>query len=287
MDADAGKLIIGCGYLGRRVAVRWLAQGRRVFATTRSPAKATELSQLGMEPVVCDVLDRGSLAKLPRVDVVLYCIGHDRSTGRSMRDVYVDGLRNMIGALSLPRRLIYVSSTSVYGQERGEEVDETATAEPVDESGRVILRAEDLVRAWQPSAIVLRFAGIYGPDRLLRRQTIERGEPIVGDPDRWLNLIHAEDGVATVLAADRLGRPGGTYNVADDRPVRRREFYAALAGLMGAPAPRFVSPAPSTLPPSHERANRRIVNRLLHKELQVQLRYPTYETGLAASVGLA
>jgi nucleoside-diphosphate-sugar epimerase len=287
MDVAAAKLIIGCGYLGRRVAARWLARGQRVLATTRSSTKAADLSRMGVEPVVCDVLDRRTLTNLPHVDVVLYCIGHDRSTGRPMREVYVEGLKHVIGALPLPRRLIYVSSTSVYGQCQGEEVDETAKTEPADESGRVVLEAENLVRKWNPDAILLRFAGIYGPGRLLRQQTIEQGEPIVGDPDRWLNLIHVEDGVNTVLAAEGHGKPGGTYNVADDQPVRRREFYSALARLIGAPTPRFLVPAPGSPLPNHERANRRIVNRLLHEELRVPLQYPSYEAGLPASVGLA
>jgi nucleoside-diphosphate-sugar epimerase len=242
---------------------------------------------MGAEPVVCNVLDRDSLSNLPHVDVVLYCIGHDRSTGCPMRDVYVNGLENVLGALRSLRRFIYVGSTSVYGQEQGEEVNETAATEPVDESGRVVLEAENLVRGKCPSTIVLRFAGMYGPGRLLRRQTIERGEPIVGDPDRWLNLIHVEDGSATVLAAEEHGKSGGTYNVADDLPVRRCDFYTALAHLIGSPAPRFLVPTPGSPLPNHERANRRIVNRLLRRELRVQLQYPTYESGLPASVGVA
>jgi nucleoside-diphosphate-sugar epimerase len=287
MADEAAKLIVGCGYLGRRVATKWLAQEQRVFATTRSAAKELEFARLGMDPVLCDVLNYHSLSSLPKVGVVLYCIGHDRSTGRPMRDVYVNGLENVLRALPSPRRLIYVSSTSVYGQQQGEEVDEAAATEPVDESGRVVLAAENLVRGRCPSAIVLRFAGIYGPARLLRQQTIERGEPIVGDPERWLNLIHIEDGGMSVLAAEDRGKQGVTYNVADDRPVRRCEFYVALACLLGAPAPSFLVPPPGTLLPNHERANRRIMNRLLRDELQVPLRYPTYETGLPASIGLA
>jgi nucleoside-diphosphate-sugar epimerase len=204
-----------------------------------------------------------------------------------MREVYVEGLKNVVGAMPKPRRLIFVSSTSVYGQEQGEEVDETAATEPVDESGRVVLEAENLVRGTYSAATVLRFAGTYGPGRLLRRRPIEQGEPIIGDPDRWLNLIHVEDGAATVLAAEEHGESGGTYNVADDRPVRRREFYSALARLIGAPPPQFVPPVPGSSMLSHESANRRILNRLLREELDVSLQYPTYEVGLPASVGLA
>jgi nucleoside-diphosphate-sugar epimerase len=284
MDGQAIRLIVGCGYLGRRVAASWLAQGDRVFTTTRSAQKAEELTRLGLEPVICNVLERKSLHRLPHADVVLYCIGHDRSSGRSMRETYVRGLENVLGALLPPGRLIYVSSTSVYGQCQGEDVDETAKTEPVDESGRVVLEAEQVLRRMNSSAIILRFAGIYGPGRLLRRQTIERGEPILGDPERWLNLIHVEDGVAAVLAAQERGQPSGTYNVADDRPVQRREFYAELARLLGAPPPRFVAPALGSPLSNHERTNRRIMNRLLREELGVQLQYATYEAGLREAV---
>jgi nucleoside-diphosphate-sugar epimerase len=283
------KLIIGCGYLGRRVAAQWQALGTPVFATTRSPARAAELRALGIRPwpVPCDVHDppsvRACIPTIPPVSTVLYAVGFDRGSGHSIRESHVDGLRNVLTVLAPPRRFIYVSSTGVYGQTGGEEVDEDAPTEPIEESGRVVLEAEQLLRAHLPDAVVLRFAGIYGPGRLLRRQAIEAGEPLIGDPDRWLNLIHVEDGAAAVLAAEAHARSGATVNVSDDRPVRRRDFYALLARLLGAPEPRFVPPATGVPLPGHERVNRRIVNRRLHAELGVQLRYPSYEEGLPAS----
>jgi nucleoside-diphosphate-sugar epimerase len=278
------KLIIGCGYLGRRVLPLWRAGGHRVYALTRSESRAGELRRLGAEPVVADVLDPGSLKALPRVDTALSCVGYDRSAGRSMREVYVNGLANILAALPAPGRFFYVSSTGVYGQQDGEEVDETAATEPQEESGRVVLEAERLLRGRLPGAVVLRFAGIYGPGRVLRRQAVEAGEPLVGDPEKWLNLIHVEDGAAAVLAAEARGEPGAVYNVCDDRPVRRRDFYALLARLLGAPEPRFVPPAPDAPLPGHERADRRVTNRRLREELNVRLRYPSYEDGLRASL---
>ena len=97
---------------------------------------------------------------------------------------------------------MYVSSTGVYGQCHGEEVDEESATEPVEESGRVVLEAERLLHQQLPEAVILRFAGIYGPGRLLRRQAIEAGEVLVGDPEKWLNLIHVADGAAAVHAAE-------------------------------------------------------------------------------------
>jgi nucleoside-diphosphate-sugar epimerase len=273
-------LIVGCGYLGERVAARCLAAGQRVFATTRRPDRAEELRRLGVEPVVCDVLGAATVPAFPEVDVVLYAVGYDRggAGGLNMRDVYVVGLANVVEKLPLTGRLLYASSTGVYGQVAGEGVDETAATEPVEEGGKVVLAAEELLRQRRPDAVRLRFAGMYGPGRLLRRQAVTAGEPIVGDPEKWLNLIHIDDAVTAVLAAARA-RPGEIYNVADDLPARRREFYTRLAELLGAPPPRFVAAALGT-----EATNRRVVNRRLRQELGVALRYPSFVEGLPASV---
>ena len=274
-------LIIGCGYLGRRVATLWRSHG--VHATTRRTDEAAVLRAQGCEPLICDVLDRETLTQLPAADTVLYAIGFDRASGTSMRSVYVDGLANVLANLPPPKRFIYISSSSVYGQTDGGWVDEDARTEPQEESGQIVLAAEAALRRTLPSAIILRFSGIYGPGRLLRRRAIEKGEPIVGDADKWLNLIHVDDGVRAVLAAEANAVPGRIYNICDDEPVRRRDFYTELARVLGAPPPRFVPPPPlATLP--HESANRRIRNARMKEELRVELRYAGYRQGLAASV---
>lgn len=94
----ADKLIIGCGYQGRRVAALWCAQNYRVFATTRSTARADEWRALGLQPILCDVLDAASLRSLPPVESIAYCIGLERSTGVSMHSLYVGGLANVLAA---------------------------------------------------------------------------------------------------------------------------------------------------------------------------------------------
>ncbi len=278
----ADLLVIGCGYLGRRVADRRRAAGATVFATTRSPHRADTFHRLGLEPVLCDVLDPDSLRALPAGADVVYCVGYDRTAGKTMRNVYVDGLENALNALDAADhgRFIYVSSTGVYGQSRGEEVDETAATNPAGESGRVVLEAEDLIRERRPDAVILRFAGIYGLDRLIRAEALKAGEPLSGDPDQWLNLIHVEDGASAVIAAVERADAGGVVNVCDDHPVRRRDFYIRLAEVLEAPSPWFV-PGVKT---SSGGANRRIVNRRMHTGLGVTLRYPSYVEGLPASV---
>jgi nucleoside-diphosphate-sugar epimerase len=282
----ADRLIIGCGYLGQRLAQRWRAAGHRVFATTRSPDHAEAFRKQGLEPIVCDVLQPASLRALPAVDLAVHCVGFDRSSGHSMHAVYVDGLGQVLAALREGvARFFHVSSTGVYGQSGGEEVDEASATEPVDDSGRVVLAAEHLLRDRLPQAVIFRFAGIYGPGRLLARaQALRAGQPLVGDGERWLNLIHVEDGAAVLQQAEERAQPGAIYNVCDDRPPRRREFYGRLADLLGAPPPSFEPLPPGLPPPARMRANRRILNRRIRQELQVELRYPCFEEGLPAAL---
>jgi nucleoside-diphosphate-sugar epimerase len=274
------KLIIGCGYLGRRVASLWLARGHEVCAMTRG--RTDELRSLGIVSVPGDVRELIDVGALPPAETILYAVAPDRRGGQTPEEVWLTGLIHLTAVLQTwptRPRLIFVSSTSVYGQADGEEVDESALTEPAEESGRVLLAAEQFLRrdAW-PGAVVLRLAGLYGPGRLIRSQSLLKGEPIFADPDGWLNLIHVEDAAAAVVAADELARSGATYNVADGRPVRRRDFYTRLAGLIGAPPPSFAPPA------APDPVNRRVNNRKMREELGVVPRYPSYEEGLRASV---
>jgi nucleoside-diphosphate-sugar epimerase len=271
--SEPTHLIIGCGYLGRVVARLWLDQGRNVAALTRG--RSAELEALGLTAIAGDVTDRGSL-RLPQVQTVLYAVGLDRSAGKPMRDVYVQGLANVLDALPKPQRLIYVSSTSVYGQTDGSRVDESSPTEPVEESGRIVLDAERTLQMRLPEATILRFAGIYGPNRVLRKAAILKGDPLVGDAEKWLNLIRVEDGASAVLAAEARGTPGETYNVSDGTPMTRREFYTTMAGYLGAPAAKF-EPGP---PPATPEANRRLSNRKMLDDLGVSLKYPDFRVGL-------
>ncbi len=271
-------LIVGCGYLGARVGAAWLAAGRPVCALTRS--RSDGLRAQGFEPITGDVLDPASLTDLAAASTILYAVGLDRSAGRSMRDVYVQGLRNVLAALPAGGRFLYVSSTSVYGQTEGELVDGDSATEPREENGRIVLEAERTLREFRPDATILRFAGIYGPNRGIRKQSLLKGEPYVGDADKWLNLIHVDDGVRAVLAAERSDASvGRTFAIADDTPVSRRDFYAEFARLLGAPEARF-EPAAE---PARE-ANRCISNAAAKAALGFEPAFPSYREGLRASL---
>ena len=132
------KLIIGCGYLGERVAAAWKAGGDEVSVLTRSAARAERLVASGLNPLIGDVLKPESLRQMPQAEVVLYAVGFDRAGEASKRSVYVDGLRNVLAEIAQrSRQFLYVSSTSVYGQSDGELVDEASPTEPQEDSGQI------------------------------------------------------------------------------------------------------------------------------------------------------
>src|SRR4051812_17304365 len=137
------KLVIGCGYLGQRVAQLWLAQGARVHAITRTPARAAKLRERGIEPFVADIMRPDTLGPLPASDTVLFAVGFDRTAGQTIDQVFPIGLANVLNALpSPPRRFIYISSTGVYGDAEGDWVDEQTPCHPTRTGGKAALAAE-------------------------------------------------------------------------------------------------------------------------------------------------
>jgi len=275
-------LIVGCGYLGRRVAARLLARGEAVHGTTRDPAKAERLSSIGIGPVILDVLDPVT-ARVPDCDRLVYCVGYDRAAGLPIREVYVEGLRRTLDRLGGSfDRFVYTSSTGVYGQDDGSWVTEESPAEPRHESGRACLDAERL--AVGRGATVVRLAGLYGPGRIIRKAAILAGEPIAGDPAKLVNLVQIEDAVAATIAALVVGRRGRVYNAADDRPIARRDLYTLTAEALGVSPPHFLGPG--TGESAREEANRRVSNRRMKEELGVVLDHPDAASGVAASIAV-
>jgi len=284
------KLVVGCGYLGRRVAKLWCQQGDEVFAVTRSTARAQEFQSQGLRPVLGDVTGPFVLPPLPPLEAVLFAVGMDRSTGCSIREVYVDGLQRVLETLpETTERIVYISSTGVYGQTDGERIDEDSPCQPLREAGRACLAAERLLdeHPLGERAIVLRLAGIYGPQRIPKMAEIQAGRPVEVDPDAYLNLIHVNDAAAVVEAAARLARTPTRYVVADGHPVRRRDFYGELAALLQAPPPVFVPPDIANAgrgEPRRGAGDKRIDPARMTADLKTRLQYPTFREGLLAIV---
>ncbi len=286
------RLIIGCGYLGRRVAACWKLAGDEVFALTRSEQNAEVLRESGLSPILGDVTDATTLQALPECDTVLHAVGFDRTAAASKREVYVDGLSNVLDRMAGQcGRFIHVSSTSVYGQQAGEWVDEDSARDAETESGDICRAAEkhvlDRFAGDDSSACgtVLRLSGIYGPGRLLSRiDALKNAQPLPGPENGWLNLIHVDDAAQIVTTCAACETPESVYLVSDDRPVLRGDYYRLLAKLVGAPEPVF---DPAAVARHLRGINKRCRNRRLREGLGVSLSYPDIETGLAHAVDVS
>jgi nucleoside-diphosphate-sugar epimerase len=279
------KLVLGGGYLGTRVARQWLAAGEEVFVTTRSRDRVDQLAAEGFAPLVLDVTRPETLTDLPAVDAAVWAVGYREGESASRREVYVDGLRNVLAALpGTLRRFLHVSSTGVYAPTAGS-VSEESPCRPMRESSRAILEGEEVLTAHPlgARAIILRLAGLYGPGRVPLAAQLRAGNPLAVAPDGVINLIHVEDAARAVLAAERMARPPRIYNVADGHPVPRRAFYEELARLLGLPPPEFRGPSPEEVTAARGGGHKWVDNSRLVEELAFSFRYPSYREGLASS----
>lgn len=276
----SAKLVVGCGYLGLRVARLWRGAGARVLALTRSPDRATALAAEGLEPVLGDVTTPGSLPPLPAVDMIFWAVGFDRASGATYRDVHVTGLGHVLDAVPGTSRVVFSSSTGVWGTDDRAVVTESTPAHPAREAGRVLLEAEALLRARTGDrGTALRFAGLYGPGRLPRLDDLKAGRPIAADPDSWLNLIHADDAAAVVCAVAEAAATRPLYVVSDGHPVRRRDWYGRLAAVTDSPSPTWDLAAPRS-----RGADKRVDPSLLFRDVSVTLEHPDPLGGLESAL---
>jgi len=296
------KLIFGCGYLGFRTAKLWLARGETVYAVTRSAKRADELAEAGIQPLILDITsdvplspastsNPGEPGKFPAdIDTVLFAVGYDRASGQAIDEVYVGGLARVLAALpESVERFVYISSTGVYGNIAGDLVDECTPCHPILEVGKACLAAEQLLRSHTlgTRCVILRLAGIYGPGRIPRGKDLLAGLPIDAPAAGYLNLIHVDDAARIILLAEQSALLPSLYVVSDGQPVQRSEYYCELARLLGAPAPRFVAPAPNSLAQLRAGSDKRVHPTKLMHELSPTLLYASYREGLAAIVASA
>jgi nucleoside-diphosphate-sugar epimerase len=279
------RLVVGCGYLGGRVAARWAAAGDLVYGVTRSAARGQALAAEGLVPLVHDVASPAAWPHVtgggfPECDTVFWAVGFDAQPPITPRDVHVLGLGRLLDALPGRPRVILSSSTGVWGDERGNVVTEETPVHPAREAGRVLVEAEALLRTHRHGpGVALRFAGLYGPGRLPRLDGLRTGAPIAADPDSWLNLIHVDDAATIVAAVADAPAPRPLYVVSDGRPVRRRDWYGQLARAIGSPEPTWDTAAARS-----RGADKRVDPSLLRRDLAVSLAHPDPLAALAALV---
>jgi len=284
-------LIIGSGDVARRALPR-LVRRYRVYALLRDRAKAAEWRAAGATPVLADLDDRRSLARLAGLaDLVLHC-APPANAGT------VDGrTRRLLAALgkakSLPRRLVYVSTTGVYGDCSGACIDETRAVAPGSARAGRRVDAEARLRAWGrdngATVCLVRAPGIYAAERL-PLERLRAGTPaLVPADDVYTNHIHAEDLAAACLAALGRGRPNRAYNAVDDTDLTMGAYFDRVADAFALPRPPRIRRAEASgrltpLQLSFMAESRRIGNRRLKEELGVVLACPTVEAGIAAAI---
>jgi nucleoside-diphosphate-sugar epimerase len=284
-------LIVGCGYVGLPLGAELVRLGHEVSGLRRSTAADDELKAVGIEPLAGDVTRPETLAKLPRgFDWVVNCVAPGGGTAENYREIYLQGTRHLVKWLAPnpPEKFIYTSSTSVYAQNDGSQVRESSPAEPLAETSKILVETERVLLAavaeCQFPAVILRAAGIYGPDRgHWFKQFLQGAAHIEGDGSRFLNMIHRDDLAGCILAALKHGQAGEIYNAVDDEPVSQLHFFQWLAQAVDKPLPPSVPENPDA---TRKRGvtNKRVSNCKLKMDLGYPFRYPTFREGYSAEL---
>lgn len=277
----ARVLIAGFGYVGAELGRVLVGDSHSVWGLSRHPGTPTP----GVEPIAADLGVPRSLEELPpNLDYVFYMASPGGSDDALYRMAYVVGLSNLIEALTRaeqrPKRIFFVSSTSVYTQRRGEWVDENSRAEPEHFSGKRLIEGERVLLESAYAGTVVRFGGIYGPRRTNLVKSVRAGSAVFWKSrTTWTNRIHRDD-CAGVLKHLMQYRPlDSLYLGVDCEPAARSEVLQWLAGALGAPPPRAVGASDPALRTA--RSNKRCCNdRLLATGYSFE--YPTFREGYSA-----
>ncbi len=267
-------LIAGCGDVGTAAALRLTTAGHAVTGLRRNAAALPD----SIERRSADLLDPSTLTPLAGTwDVVIYAPTPGERNEAGYRSICIEGLENLAEAVSA-RRVIFVSSTAVYGEDGGAWVDETSLTDPTGFNGRVLLEAESLARMAAPESVAVRLGGIYGPgrDRMLRVARKLAGEATQAEPRQWTNRIHRDDAGALVAFCATMSRPAPCYNGVDDRPVPRFEVLDWLAARLGLPRPVPVAGESRSM-------NKRVSNRRI-RGAGFDFFYPDYQAGYGALI---
>ncbi len=273
-------LIAGCGYLGLALADLLQADDWEVEGWTMSPKSAQDLSQRGVCANNVDISDeRVVLARQDDFDAVIHCASTRGGDVDLYRRVYFDGALNLLNEFS-GAKLLFTSSTSVYGQTNGEVVTEQSPARPKHETGKILRRAEDLVLA--KDGIVIRLGGIYGPGRsALLRKFLSGQATLDPEKDRFVNQIHRDDAAAGMLLLLKSAPAAGEiYNVVDDQPILQSECYRWLAAKLQR---LLASSGRSTSTRKRGESHKRVSNAKL-RSLGWAPQYPTFAEGMEKSV---
>jgi nucleoside-diphosphate-sugar epimerase len=275
-------LIAGCGDLGTETGLRFAAAGHTVTGWRRSPEKLPA----PIHGVAADLT--GELPAVPAdTDVVVITPAAPHRTEQAYRDTYVGGVAHVLDALERdgvrPRRILFVSSTAVYGDAGGGWVDEDTPADPASATGAILRQAEELLRARRPDGIVLRLSGIYGPGRTRLIDQVRSGTAARPGRPHPTNRIHRDDAAAAIVhlttaVADADLPPNPVYIGTDDDPAELGDVLGFLAAELGLPEPTVAEQDGGA---STRGGDRRLSNARL-RSTGFELAYPTYREGYRA-----
>lgn len=276
--------IIGFGDIGHRVAKLELARKNQISAMVRNNAKTDKAKNLDVNVICADLDLPNTLQQQPLAQTTIYYFAPPPTTGvvDSRMESWLNSIKDTI-----PAKIIYISTTGIYGDCQGQWVDEQHPPNPAADRAKRRLNAENQLAAWGAKqgvpVIRLRVPGIYHPDKL---PTALSGQPILRTEDApYSNRIHADDLAQICLAAADHGIDGNIYNVADNDTSTMSEYFIKIAHILGLPKPLEVSweEAKQQLSPtmlSYLKESRRISNRKMIQKLKIKLLYPTLDDGL-------
>ena len=280
-------VIVGCGDIGRRVADRWA--GIPVRGLVRSAASAEQLQQAGITAIQANLDAPASLQDLPVANALVYYFAPPPTSGAT--DPRMAHFLAAMDPATLPNRIVYISTSGVYGDRGGEVVNEDTPPNPQVDRARRRYDAEQQIRRFGQehgiAVVILRVGGIYGPGRLPRKRLEDRIPIIHEHLAPSTNRIHAEDLAQICVAAAQRGRADTVYNVSDGTDSNMTEYFNTVADFLELPRPPTIDweeaeRSLSTGMLSYLKESRRMDNRRMLEELEVELKYPTLEAGLAA-----
>lgn len=266
-------VIVGCGFTGSRVASRLLSAGARVLITVRNPENAAALKRQGAEVFAWDAANPRPLP-IPEGAALLHSVPSLEVSSQP-----TDPTPALLAALrGTPSRIVYLSTTGVYGTVR--DVDYRTPANPQSSREQVRVDAETAVAAGPWSSLILRPAAIYGPGRGIH-VSMARGEyNLVGGGQNFVSRIHVDD-LASHVEAGLLSGVTGAYPVADEHPCCAWEIAEFCAKLLNVPMPGTVRAEDVH---HTRRADRRVDGSEIRRLLGVPLRFPSYHSGIPASL---
>ena len=274
----AKVLIAGCGYVGTALGESLAQQGHQVLGLCRHvEAKPADL---GIEWIAGDLTDAASLEELPKdVSHVVYAAapGGGRDPDRYEKTYHL-GLRNLVAAVdhAMLQRLVFVSSTGVFAQTEGIEVNEQSEAAATTASAQALIAAEEFLQQSKVPSVVLRLSGIYGSGRIRIIRSVRDQLPVKENLlDRYLNHIHRDDCVGAITHVLFVEQPEALYLASDHQPATRREMLEWLAALCEQAFPPLSS---DTSAPIRGGTHKRVCSEKLRASGYV-FKYPTYREG--------